>query len=495
MPLSSLCLDHAESSRAALVCEQSGRTVSYADLKHDVTKLADSLREVGVQAGMRLSLAMPASAEFVVALLAATRIGAAAAPLDLSLKGESLARSMMSLQPHAVLTSARVGDRYASLGTLLGLCVRVGPGGCAVQRSVPVNEDASDAAVTTGPGGGGDALLISTSGTTGWPKHVRLGAEGTAFNIAAHLRSFGFSAPMRNLQLLAVNYSYGCIASLLGTLANGGTVIFPRGMDGEGIADALRTHRPDTLYLSPALAENLIDAVAPIGKGWFGSVTRIGIGGDACPPALRGKIARAMPGARPYITFGVTEAGPRVATLAPEEFLVHPGSVGYPIPGVTLGVFDEAGGPCAPGRVGRLEITTPSAMRGYLGQAPLSGRVIVSGDLASLDADGRLTLHGRSDRQIKLRGTRVHPNQIETVLSHMSGVRRCEVRLDESRGRLVADVMFDAAEVPDPSKLEQDLLRHCRMHLPNRHVPAEFRLQGVTGYFFKGRQVAALNLS
>lgn len=490
MPLLQLCLDHADLSRAALLCGQSGRSLSYAQLADEVAGLAESMLAAGVRPGMRLSIAMPASIEFVVALLASMKIGAAPAPLDLSLKGDSLARSMASLQPHALLVSSRVGDRFASVGTLLGLCLRVeaATGECQVIRRAPAASEPDPAGLEDG-----DALLISTSGTTGWPKYVRLGAQGTAFNVRAHLQSFDFQAPMRNLQVLGVNYSYGCVASLLGTLANGGTVIFPERLDGEGIANALREHRPDTLYVSPALADYLIDAAGNDARHWFGSVTRLGIGGDNCPPPLRAKIARALPAAAPYITFGVTEAGPRVATLAPQEFLSQPRSVGHPIPGVRVAVLDEEGRLCAPDQVGRLEMTTPSAMRGYLGQPLLDTLVVVSGDLASLDAEGRLSLHGRMDRQIKLRGNRIHPHQIETLLMQLPGVRRCEVRLDQTIDRLVADVFYDAAEILDPSRLQQALQRHCRMHLPNRQVPAQFRVQSVTGYFFKGRHVAALN--
>jgi acyl-coenzyme A synthetase/AMP-(fatty) acid ligase len=446
---------------------------------------------------MRLCLAMPASIEFVVALLATVEVGAAAAPLDLSLKGESLERSMHSLQPHAVLSSARVGDRYASLRTSLGLCMQVGAGECAVLRGAAV--DFGGSAHPSPPDSEADddrdSLLISTSGTTGWPKYVRLGSRGTAFNMSAHLASFGFSSPMRNLQVLAVNYSYGCIASLLSTLVVGGAVIFPERVDADAIGAALRKHRPDTMYLSPALAEYLVDAAGSAGTDWFASVTRIGIGGDTCHPALRQKIVQALPDVRPYVTFGVTEAGPRVATLPPGEFLCHPRSVGVPLPGVSVSVVDDEGQPCEPGQLGQLVVTTPSAMRGYLGLAPTDSAPVRPGDLASLDDDGRLTLHGRTDRQIKLRGTRVHPNQIETLLACLSGVRRCEVRLDERQDRLVAEVMFDAELVPDPARLEQELRRHCLMHLPNRQVPAEFRLHEVTGYFFKGRPLTSLNLN
>jgi acyl-coenzyme A synthetase/AMP-(fatty) acid ligase len=497
MLLSRLCLHPAHAERAALVCESSGRTLSYRELQSEVTRLADALRAAGVGAGMRLCLALPASIEFAVALLASLEVGSAAAPLDLSLKGESLTRSIHSLQPHAVLSSARTGDRYASLPSLLGLCMRLGPQEYSVLRGVATgfagllqpSTQHSDADEDH------DALLISTSGTTGWPKYVRLGSRGTAFNVSAHLESFGFSSPMRNLQVLAVNYSYGCIASLLGTLAQGGTLIFPARLDAEAIGAALRRHRPDTVYVSPALLEYLVDAAGTARSDWFASVTRIGIGGDSCQPGLRQKIMQALPDVQPYVTYGVTEAGPRVSTLPPSEFLRHPRSVGLPLSGVSVSVLDDEARPCEPGQVGHLVIATPSAMRGYLGHAASNGAPVRPGDLASVDEGGRLTLHGRTDRQMKVRGTRVHPNQIETLLADLSGVRRCEVRLDEIQDRLVADVMFDAALVPDPARLEQDLRRHCRMHLPNRQVPAEFRLQEVTGYFFKGRQVTSLNLS
>jgi len=486
------CLNHFDNSNVAIICEHSGCSVSYARLAQDVYALSSVMQSAGIGAGMRLSVAMPGSIEFVVAILASINVGAVAAPLDLSLKGESLKRSMASLRPHAVLTSYRAGNRYNHMDSLLGLCFSVGLSECGIIRNSSSSNDVQVGQNTIGSEGN-DALLISTSGTTGVPRYVRLGAEGTAFNIRSHLESFGFSGSMRNLQVLPVNYSYGCIASLLGTLVNGGVLIFPERLDGVGIANALRLHRPDTLYLSPALAEYLVDMVGPDRGDWFSSLQRVGIGGDTCPPALRGKIASVMPQTKLYVTFGVTEAGPRVATLASEEFLTHPYSVGRAIRGVSFAVSDGEGQPCRVGEVGRLQITTPSAMKGYLDHPPLNSLAVVSGDLARIDADGRLTLMGRSDRQIKLRGTRVHLNQIEMIVGHLPGVRCCEVKLDQDMGRLVADVIFDPLRVSDPQQFEELLRRHCRMHLPNRHVPAEFRLQSASGYFFKGRPVAALS--
>jgi acyl-coenzyme A synthetase/AMP-(fatty) acid ligase len=200
-----------------------------------------------------------------------------------------------------------------------------------------------------------------------------------------------------------------------------------------------------------------------------------------------------LPRARFFATYGLTEAGPRVSTLPPEDFLVRGESVGVPLRGVQLEVRDVEGRPCGPGEVGSLFVRTPSLMSGYLvagdsepPPSPLPNSWYPTGDLAALDADGYLSLHGRQDRQTKFRGRRFNPAVVERCLESHPSVVSAQVVVDTAADRLVATARVRPGY---DGTLAQELLVHCRRNLPNVLVPAGIECVADEGFYFKRRRV------
>jgi acyl-CoA synthetase (AMP-forming)/AMP-acid ligase II len=510
--LHSLCLLRERNERPALTVPALGFSADYGGLAHGAAALARALEDAGVARGARIALMMPPSPAFVTVLFAALARGAAVAPVDTSLRGLSLSSALDRLDPDLLAAPAAALKRL--------------PEGTAARRLLAIEETVASpapalvatliadgraerlhiplagplAAMLRGPEGmedTDDALLVSTSGSTGHPKYVRLGHAGTVFNARGHLAALGLHSPFTALQALDVGYSYGLIASLLATFVAGGTLVLPNGADAKAIREATAGGSPSVCLASPALLDYLVDTCPPGEEDVLRRLEKIGIGGDHCRESLRAKLAGFFPASGFYVTYGITEAGPRVATLPPDDFLRRPRSVGLPLDGVRLEVADADGRPCQAGMVGTLRVLTPSRMNGYLGDAPgptAAGAVddwLATGDLASLDEAGFLTIHGRADRQFKHRGRRVNPAQIEMVLECFPGIVSARAETAEEDGDLLRAVVFHRAG-EEAEDLPRRLQEHCRRNLPGRLVPGEIvTVVEDSGYFFKGRPMKA----
>lgn len=504
------CLGPDRYGRQALCAPAIPLSVDYGGLARAVEVLARLLTDAGIGRGGRVALLAPASPEFVVSLLAVARCGAAVAPMDMSLRGLSLATALDRLAPDAVIglsaalrrVPARAQQPRATIAfegveeaSLVGTA-RLGDEARAFRLPLAGVPDEPERLAVDGADSADDVLLVATSGSTGHPKYVRLGHRGTLFNTTAHLSSLGLSGPFRGLQVLDASYSYGLVASLLATLVAGGTVVLPPRTDARSVRETIEAERPTVCLASPALLDYLIDNCPDEERTVFARLEKVGIGGDRCREPLRRKIRAFMPAADVYVTYGTTEAGPRISTLPPDQFLARPDSVGLAFDGVEIKTVDAQGERCQPGEIGLLRVRTPSRMNGYLGAASgeNSGAVgradgwLAINDLASLDEQGFLTIHGRADRQFKHRGRRINPAQIEYVLERLPGVVAARVEPVGERNEHLRATVHHREGIAD--NVEQRLRKHCRRNLPSRLVPGEIvTVVENDGYFFKGRRL------
>jgi long-chain acyl-CoA synthetase len=488
--LHELLFQRQDSSRIALVSPENELELSYADLCRHSRDLAIRLRQRISEPHARIALLLPACPEFVVAFFAVAKSGAIVVPLDIYTKPEELTAIVRFLDPAMVITNASLQRKLRAELTAPECCLlELGKTGLRVEFSggPPAARPAAEIHPRVDPED--DAVFVLTSGTTGNPKAVRLSHRAIRRNIEMHLESLALEGEIVSLQVLPLNYSYGLNACCLSTLSlHGTTILTPHAIERKSIHALVERYGANLLMGSPVIFQYLLESGGDFRS--LHSLRYLTVGGDRCRANVARLIGRCLPWTRCCITYGVTEAGPRVSTLAPQFFASMPHSVGCALRGVDIAIFDQAGRACAPGKPGEVALKTPSLMNGYFrDEAQTAAKFrdgwLLTGDLGRLDG-GFLSLLGRRAGEFKFRGRRVNPGYIEQIMLTHPEVQEAHVSKKESAEgeALVAAIKVHLAE---RERLVQELKILCRRHLPASLVPSAFHFYEPHLYHFKGR--------
>ncbi|GAA4055855.1 non-ribosomal peptide synthetase [Nonomuraea soli] len=439
--------------------------LTYADLWSRSGALAARL---GPRPGELVGLACHRGADLVIAMLAILRTGAAYVPLDPSYPAARLA---FMLEDSGVSTLVGHGDLLAALP-------RDG------RETIEIGDEHGTAAPEVRVGPEDAAYVIYTSGSTGRPKGVVVPHRG----IVRLVRGADY-VPLDTSTVLAQlsNASFDAITfEVWGALANGGRVVIvpPRtALSPPALAQLLRAEHVTTMFLTTALF-NTTTGEEPDA---FATVDHLYFGGEALDVARVGQVLRGGLGPRAlHNIYGPTE----VTTFSTFEPLTDApttrGPIGRPISGTTARVVDLETGDLAPvGVAGELWLGGPGVAWGYWRRPgttagvfvpdPISGRpgdrLYRTGDLVRWTATGTLEFLGRIDRQLKIRGFRVEPGEVELALSALPGVRSCAVVArtpQDAPADLIAYVQPDGAL--SAAEVRQALARELPGHLVPAHV-------------------------
>lgn len=263
------------------------------------------------------------------------------------------------------------------------------------------------------------AVLLSTSGSTGGAKFVRLtlaNLQANAASIASSLRIVPGDVAAGHLP---IHYSYGLSVLLSHLVCGAKTVLTGAGLMDRDFWPRMREHQVSHFPGVPFHYEMLLRlGLARVGMPSLRTLTQAG---GHLALAAREKAHRFMDerGGRFYVMYGQTEASPRIATLDHDDFARFSGTVGRAVPGGRLVVRDEAGLDLGAGQEGYVWYEGPNVMMGYAeSSADLSrgdelGGVLPTGDIGLLSVDGHLTITGRAKRMGKVYGLRVNLDEIE----------------------------------------------------------------------------------
>jgi long-chain acyl-CoA synthetase len=335
------------------------------------------------------------------------------------------------------------------------------------------------------------AVLLFTSGTAGMPKAAML-SHG---NLIANIRQVQ-SAP--GLQLRADDIGLGVLPFfhvfglnvVIGlTLAAGATLVSLPRFDPAASVAAIREHGVTVIAAVPAIFRAWLDLPADVDAAAFASV-RLAVSGAA---ALGTETLNAMHsrfGVRVHEGYGLTEASPIVTTTAVERS-VRPGSIGPPLPEVSIRLVDRDGDDVLHGDPGEIWVHGPNVFRGYWNDLDQTARVLVdgwlhTGDIAVADDDGWLTLVDREKDLIIVSGFNVYPGEVEAALMEHDDVVEAAVvgEADMRSGeRVVAFVV--AREGANPTATI--LTAHLRRRLARYKIPHRFELVGELPYTFAGK--------
>ncbi|KUF18775.1 non-ribosomal peptide synthetase [Streptomyces silvensis] len=440
------------------------RTWSYRELAERTERLADDLLRRGAGPERTVALVLPRSMELIAAELAVARTGAAFLPVDPDYPAERRELMLRDAAPAVVLDDPR---RARAVLEGWGEADAADTGGARV--TPPVAPVAADQA----------AYVIYTSGSTGRPKGVTVTHRGIAGFAAAAAQQYAVGPGDRVLQFSSPSFDASVLELFISVLTGATLVVPPDGpWLGDELAAVLDEHRISHTLIPPAALTTL---PAP-GPGGAPHLRTLIVGAEACPAHLVDDWA---PGRRMINSYGPTEATIVASWTGPLAAGTGTPTIGGPLPGTRAHVLDADMRPVPPGGDGELFVGGDGVARGYLGRpgltagrfvadpfGPPGARLYRTGDRARWTAGGELEYLGRVDRQVKVRGFRIEPGEIEAALLAHDGVREAVVvvREDEpGHRRLVGYVTpADRERAPGPA----ELLAGAAASLPAHMVPA-----------------------
>ncbi|WKX69277.1 non-ribosomal peptide synthetase [Streptomyces sp. XD-27] len=466
------------------------QTLDYAELNAAANRLARLLRGHGAGPGRLVAVALPRSTELVVALLAVLKAGAAYVPVDPGHPADRVAYTLADARPELVVTDAAFTDRLPSgprvvLGT---------PGTDAALAALPGHDlDADERGGTHSPDGA--AYVIYTSGSTGRPKGVLVTHRNVLSLMSRTQDLFGFGTDDVWTMFHSPAFDFS-VWELWGPLLRGGrlvTVPYEVGRSPEDFLALLVREGVTVLNQTPSAFYQLIraDRENP-GLGRRLALRTVVFGGEALDlPRLTEWYERhAADAPRLVNMYGITETTVHVTHGPLDAALVRDAAgsaIGTGLPGLDVRLLDGALRPVPAGVVGELYVGGGQVSRGYLNRpgltaarfvadpfGPPGSRLYRSGDLARWTPQGQLEYVGRSDDQIKLRGFRIEPGEVEAALLARADVAeaRVTVRIDAAGDKALTAYVVPAgpAGLPEPAALRAEL----RAVLPDYMVPAAF---------------------
>ncbi|HEX2209846.1 MAG TPA: amino acid adenylation domain-containing protein, partial [Longimicrobium sp.] len=458
-----------------------GETVTYGELNRRANRLAHRLRRLGVGPDVRVGVCLERSAELPVALLAVLKAGGAYVALDPAYPPERLSFMLADSRALVLVAQARTRSAVAA------------PAGVALLDLDAAREELAAGRDDDLPGGAGPtnlAYVIYTSGSTGTPKGVGIDHRALAACLDETVREYALGTGDRVLQFHSASFDPAA-DEIFATLLSGAALV--------PLADALAE---PAAFLETCRREGITLLQVPTAV-WHTLVPHLEANPDVLPPALRLVVIggeRALPGAVAAwrrVSAGrvrlLNSYGPTETTINCTRWDATGGGdgevpvvlIGRPVAGCRAYVLDEAMRPLPPGVPGELYVGGVQVARGYLGRPaataerfvpePFGGgagtRMYRTGDRARWRTDGTLEYLGRLDEQVKVRGFRVEPGEVEAALRAAPGVAECTVvARDVAPGetRLVGYVV--PREAGD-RRAADEIRTHLRRALPEHMVP------------------------
>ncbi len=458
----------ARQTPQAIALIQDAQRLSYAQLNARANRLAHRLIERGVQPGDRVAVRLARSIELVCAQLAVIKAGAAYVPIDPQLPAARQAWIADDSGACLMLTDA-VGDESIPQLTVEDREAEGHVGNPALRVS-----------------SGATAYIMYTSGSTGTPKGVMTPHQGIT-RLVRNNRYAAFDADDRIA--FAANPAFDASTmEVWAALLNGGAlvVIAPEVMmEAERLAAELQRHRITTLFLTTALFNQYVHSIS----GALAQLKYLISGGEKEDPGAYARLLQERGPVHLIHAYGPTETTTFATTARIERAEGEARlPIGKPIGNTRAYLLDARGRPVPMGAVGELHIGGVGVALGYLNRPELTaqrflsdpfnpvggGRMYRTGDLARYLPDGSLEYQGRCDQQIKLRGFRIEPGEIEVQLAASPWVREAVVQVcsTEHHPRLVAWIV-PTADV-DRSALQGQLRAYLSERLPEYMVPSAY---------------------
>jgi acyl-CoA ligase (AMP-forming) (exosortase A-associated) len=488
--------DSARRTPGAEALVYGAHRLDYTALAAAVDRAAGALLAAGIKRSERVAVYLEKRIENVAAMFGASLAGAVFVPVNPLLKAEQVGYILADCAVRVLVTSS---ERLAQLAPVLKACPQLstvyvcGAGAALPELPGIAVLPWDDAQVAPAPGVPGSrraidadmAAILYTSGSTGKPKGVVLSHRNMVAGAVSVAGYLGITSDDRILAVLPLSFDYG-LSQLSTAFLTGATAVLINHLFPRDIVKKVEEEGITGLAAVPPLWIQLAALAWPAGC----TLRYLTNSGGAMPVATVAALRTAIPNARLFLMYGLTEAF-RSTYLPPEELDRRPDSMGRAIPNAEVLVVRPDGSLCAPGEPGELvhrgalvalgywndPAKTAERFRPAPGQdpaLPITELAVWSGDTVRRDEEGYLYFIGRTGDMIKISGYRVSPTEVEEA-AHASGLV-AEAAAFGVPHPVLGQAIVLLAVARDASLTEAALLRECQRRLPAYMVPGHLAL-------------------
>lgn len=455
------------------------RRLTYAELDSLVERFAGNLAGRGLKPQDRLALFLDNSAEFIVAMLAATRIGAVFVPISTRLQKREIRQIMSDSGARTLVAAAELAERLPDRAELPALETVISAGGAMrgtvafcdflVPASAPVVSVRAD----------DPYAILYTSGTTGRPKGAVLSHLGIVHAAMQFADCWKLQAHERTILAVPATHATGIGAVIATMLHVGGCVIVCRAFRARTFLEMAAHERLTYSAMVPAMY-GLLLLEKDLSRFDLGSWHIGGYGGAPMAPATIEALAKAVPHLQLVNAYGATETTAPPLLMPIGRTSQHLDSVGCVVPCAEVMIVDDTGIELPPGEAGEIWIRGPTVIPSYWNSPAADAECFAdgwwkSGDIGSLDGDGYLRVLDRKKDMIIRGGYKIFSAEVEYVIADHPAVVECAVvgRPDAVLGERVHAFVVTRA----PSVTADAIHGWCNERLADYKCPESLTLQ------------------
>ncbi len=421
--LASLMTDSAAKTPDATALKLDDVEVSYQALDEGSARVAGWLSELGVAKGDRVGIMLPNVPYFPIAYFGVLRLGGVVVPMNVLLKKRETGFYLKDPEAKVVIAWGDFAEAAEAGAEEAGAeCILVKPG--EFEKQLAEHEPVREVAEVEGSD---TAVILYTSGTTGTPKGAELTHDNMTENAKVARELFDIGPEAVALGALPLFHSFGQTCGLNATMLAGGCLTMIPRFDPEKALEIIERDKVNVFEGVPTMFSAMLHAKSEADTS---SLEVCASGGSAMPVEVMRAFEEKYK-CKVLEGYGLSETSP-VASFNHPDRPNKPGSIGTPIRGVEMQLFDEDGKVVAEGEVGEIVIKGHNVMKGYWNRADATEEAIkdgwfFTGDLAKVDEDGYYFIVDRKKDMIIRGGYNVYPREIEEVLYEHPAVREAAV--------------------------------------------------------------------